>query len=665
MGDGHKKGAGGGYAKYKEGAKGRGQGGRVQANGNLGDVLDAFATERLGRQRKARTDKDARMLSETQALLSEHQQDNEDDAATGRISEATKKQMNQEKRIRAKEAKKFHALLCDDRRPRKFPELVRIAESLTFEGCTTLVALLQVIFISLYMDCLSRNTLCADSPETKYCECTSDYQKALNMIFILSLPFFLSEWILRLYVGQMHVLTNSVFLVDTLCTWICGIAFLYVSLNGGVETNPQAWLLSLSVLRVIHVTSAIHFVARKPLMKEVWLLIRGFSSSLRTLFCSAFLMVFTIYIFAVIGTATIGHSNRDGFVHPHAFLRAEAFDSLFTSCLTLFRCLFNDDAFELIEELHLDFPHVSIYYYVYVATMSFVVMNLIIGVIVDNALEITSRDEEMIVHEVLMDRRKLMEQLAEIFGELDSDGSGVVTFEEFINAFQIKEMRYMLQSLDFDEKDLIDLFQTLDDDNTGCLNLEEFLFGMSRLQGEPRAKDFLALMKLSEACADLALHLAKKKEFVDEKKELSVESAHTRDVLSRVATMRDNLTKTTTILKSMIKACKTVKTPAVRKITHKSDEKNNTNKSGKLVLSLHMAVAPKEDAGSRGGQSKSSRTTAKSNETTGRKSVQHKKNSKAKTTNPEKGKKETNLLDAGSVLDLEGLLNKANKKKSK
>jgi hypothetical protein len=94
-----------------------------------------------------------------------------------------------------------------------------------------------------------------------------------------------------------------------------------------------------------------------------------------------------------------------------------------------------------------------------------------------------------------------MSGLTDLFSQLDSDGSGSITFEEFLMALKFEKLKVMLQSLDYDEKDLIGLFKLMDDEGEGQLGLSEFMYGMSRLQGEPRAKDFLALMNMSEQCS--------------------------------------------------------------------------------------------------------------------------------------------------------------------
>jgi len=402
-------------------------------------------------------------------------------------------------KAKQQDAKMYGGMMEKARALRNNHPVSKFAQTKFFEFLTTGLAIVQIITVTMHVNCHSRNALCPHLD--RYCGCSKVKTDHLRYSAAYLLPLFFLEWFLRLWVEGFEAFTRSVFLIDTLCTWIFSLLFPLISI-----AHPNiSWLISLNVFRIVHIADSLTLVTRS---QYVNIILRGFKASLRTLASSTILLTVTSYIFAVVGTGTLGHTNKSFFFDQSAFLRSESFDSLFSSMVTLTRFLLHDDALDVVEDIAVDIPLIYIYYFLFIATHTFVVMNLIIGVIVDTALEISTTDEEIKANINHARHLKMERELATIFSKLDKDGSGSVTFEEFLRAFDIKEMKFMLQALEVDEKDLISLFQSLDDDNVGTLSLNEFLYGMSRLQGEPRPKDFLAQMKLSEATYDLAKYLS-------------------------------------------------------------------------------------------------------------------------------------------------------------
>eukprot|EP00397_Hematodinium_sp_SG-2012_P018651 GEMP01019114.1.p1 GENE.GEMP01019114.1~~GEMP01019114.1.p1 ORF type:complete len:538 (-),score=70.40 GEMP01019114.1:1027-2640(-) len=429
-----------------------------------------------------------------QSVAKKHKHDNENSpavpaGATPQKTESKAQDRNQQARAAFKHKRNVPA-----------PRFAALVHGNAFEGVSAAFAFADCFFLAVLMDCKAKLAAYEGVGEKECSEERVCIFKVLNVGFLLVSTV---EFFLRISVTKAGVLKDTGFLLNSVLTWFFG--WLLVLLDYAMGGNDKIfWLTSLRVFRIVHVMRAVKLVGRNQYLKEVWLLIRGFHASIRTLVCSTLLLSVTIYVFAVVGTSLIGHSNKSSWTDQESLLRAERFDSLFTSILTLIRLLFADDSFDIMEAVSKEWPRSNIYFATFIGIAVFVVSNLIVAVIVEHALSITASDEEDVAHEKIQEKHKLMGRLADIFQELDRDGTGFVTFEEFVTSFHCEQMKYMLQSLDFDEKDLIDLFKTLDDDNAGCLNLDEFLVRMGRLSEEPCAKDFLSLMKLAQSCVDLA-----------------------------------------------------------------------------------------------------------------------------------------------------------------
>merc|ERR1719191_1955778 len=120
-------------------------------------------------------------------------------------------------------------------------------------------------------------------------------------------------------------------------------------------------------------------------------------------------------------------------------------------------------------------------------------MNLVTAVIVNNALDITKKDEEAALAQLENEKKAEFEKLADLFYDLDADGSGSVDRAEFETAFELPEVANKLKVLEFEQDELLKLFDLIDKDGEGELSLDEFMHGLRKMKGQAKSKDLMAL----------------------------------------------------------------------------------------------------------------------------------------------------------------------------
>merc|ERR1712151_341896 len=98
-------------------------------------------------------------------------------------------------------------------------------------------------------------------------------------------------------------------------------------------------------------------------------------------------------------------------------------------------------------------------------------MNVVTGVFVSSAMA-AAEDEK---HDILL------QQLSDLFFDLDMDGSGGVTAEEFQAHAQHPTMVTFLKRLDLCPADVNLVFSILDKDGSGEIDAEELVTGCLRL----------------------------------------------------------------------------------------------------------------------------------------------------------------------------------------
>merc|ERR1712217_783691 len=133
----------------------------------------------------------------------------------------------------------------------------------------------------------------------------------------------------------------------------------------------------------------------------------------------------------------------------------------------------------------------------YIAFAVLCVLNIITGVFVENANQITSRDDDYLLLEELSNRQRWLGDVKQLFEDVDDDGSGEVEFKEFERHLQDDRIQLYFRKLgvELESEHTRRFFDLLDFDSDGRLNLDEFVLGLSKLHGKARSIDVAHLLQ--------------------------------------------------------------------------------------------------------------------------------------------------------------------------
>merc|ERR1719240_530128 len=76
-----------------------------------------------------------------------------------------------------------------------------------------------------------------------------------------------------------------------------------------------------------------------------------------------------------------------------------------------------------------------------------------------------------------------------VFNEMDKDGSGTISEEEFLDHLDDERVLAYFNSMKLDVSDATSLFKLLDVDHSGSVEINEFIDGCQKLKGESRTLD--------------------------------------------------------------------------------------------------------------------------------------------------------------------------------
>lgn len=303
--------------------------------------------------------------------------------------------------------------------------------------------------------------------------------------------FFLVEWILRVIAYGWVWIFEAANMADTVLVFGTGVFIKWFAEPVGLDVGGLRILTVFRSLRLVRLAHAVHL---NPTYKEMWILIHGLVTSARPLTWTMVIGSSVMYVFAVAGTELVGKSDK----FKDDEYAQELFGNFMRSMFTMLQLITLDTYFtEVIRPITDVQPYLAIFFVLFIAIGVFVVLNLITAIIVQNAEDIRKDDKDSLARDAIEAKKNELKHLTELFLEIDADGSGELTREEFFGALGNKKVRDMLDVLEMKVSELQETWEVLDDGD-GLLNIKEFTDGIRRMKGEAKAKDIFDVIKKLE-----------------------------------------------------------------------------------------------------------------------------------------------------------------------
>lgn len=134
----------------------------------------------------------------------------------------------------------------------------------------------------------------------------------------------------------------------------------------------------------------------------------------------------------------------------------------------------------------------------YVCFVVFALTRIITALLLRQTLESASSDTDMQIMLHRRERDRGLKKLKNLFQSLDSTGEGFVTQEHVNVLVTSAEGKTVLKMLELEVIDAESLFNLLDTDQSGSIEWAEFLTGVTRLRGQARSIDVVAILRASD-----------------------------------------------------------------------------------------------------------------------------------------------------------------------
>merc|ERR1719281_2222893 len=138
-------------------------------------------------------------------------------------------------------------------------------------------------------------------------------------------------------------------------------------------------------------------------------------------------------------------------------------------------------------------PGLGVIYLAVFCVVSFGLMNIIVGVVVENTMACAKENEEKINQMQDAEQSRVLESLKAIFEASDVNGDGTLDREEFVQGMKKKEVKDRLATIDIPIQDLNELYDLLDENQDKSIMIQEFFQGCEKLKGVAKSRDIIDL----------------------------------------------------------------------------------------------------------------------------------------------------------------------------
>mmetsp|Transcript_1783 Transcript_1783/g.3931 ORF Transcript_1783/g.3931 Transcript_1783/m.3931 type:complete len:618 (+) Transcript_1783:55-1908(+) len=262
----------------------------------------------------------------------------------------------------------------------------------------------------------------------------------------------------------------------------------------------------LRMLRIVRIFRVFRFC------QELALLAATIVGSMMSLMWAIVLLFLIIYVFGISLTRGATEYILVHGLGADTFLLNERFGTLPTTFYTLWKSMLNGqdwgEVSDQLFQLHWAFPCI---FFLYIAVTILAMANVITGVFVDNVYQTAQVERALTAEKEMEIKERYINDLRELFGEMDGDCSGTVTWEEFEEYLEDERVQMYFHALQIDASDTQRLFKLIDTHGSGEVDIENFLQGCIRLKGQARSIDVHIVLdeckKLSKSVASIEVFL--------------------------------------------------------------------------------------------------------------------------------------------------------------
>lgn len=297
--------------------------------------------------------------------------------------------------------------------------------------------------------------------------------------------FYFVEVVLRIYTFREKFFNDLQGPFD-LTLVVADVIFLAAQQIMGMDTDIK---MLVQALRVIRIGRVLRIVRVFKAFHELHMLVHGMASAVKAILWGSIMIFIMLLIFGMFAVE---------FVHP-LVLEMEAdgefqdceqcprsFSSVSRAILYFTQTVIAGDnwgkvAVPVIER----WPATAVLFVVALVTIQLGLLNLILAVIVERAVQARQDDSAIFLAERAQLFKSMKSRLVSMFNRIDKDGNGFLTEQEVLEGFRTdSNFADLFRTMGISQSEMAVVFQILNVDETGLLSYEDFVEQLYRMKTE-------------------------------------------------------------------------------------------------------------------------------------------------------------------------------------
>jgi len=247
-----------------------------------------------------------------------------------------------------------------------------------------------------------------------------------------------------------------------------------------------SYIRILRVLRIARSLRMIHLLKFAGL-RDLRLMLMAIIASAVPLFWAGLIVMTLMFFFGVIFLNGVAEYTADATVEdPNVHLIKVFFPDLAMTLLTLFMSITGGISWWDVQQvfLNISLTYACVFVFFVLVTV-LAALNIITGIFVNDAVEMSRLDAELKVQHEMDQNREYLQHLHELFHQIDTKSHGAITLDDFTEQMEREEVRMLFAMLGLDVSDAVSFFELLDVDGSIDLEIDEFVMGCMRFRGNP------------------------------------------------------------------------------------------------------------------------------------------------------------------------------------
>jgi hypothetical protein len=325
---------------------------------------------------------------------------------------------------------------------------------------------------------------------------TNEDHPLLGIINILFVMFFALELLLRVLGEGILTFIGEEWRWNVFDTLLVITSFTSLSENGPPNLSFGR------LLRLVRLSRAMRTVRVLKYFQTTRVMLTAVLNSLVPLMWSLLFVALVMFLFGVFMMSAVteymddqGKPSESPDAGAGVAVIKSYYDSFGMTMLSLFMCVSGgQDWWELGEVVVRYNTIYAVVFVLYIALMLLGLLNIINGVFVTAAADMSHMDRETATLAETAKREADVRNLRGIFSEFDKENSGQLTWSEFQNNIDNPQVQAYLSALEINVTKARALFKLLDVDDSESVSLDEFVMGCLRLKGSAKTLDVGTLM---------------------------------------------------------------------------------------------------------------------------------------------------------------------------